>query len=252
MEPTPNNNDDNSSHSNQSTTSNLKGCDTHMFLVFNPLIGNENYMQWKYSIQIALGAKRKVRFIDGTTNKPETQGTELDDWISNDCMVRSWLLNAISKEISVAFIFSTTARELWLDLEEHFGESNGPLIYQLQRQISSITQGDSSLSKYYTNLKQLWDQLSCIVQIPTCTCGSGKANVDLAFSTRLIQFLMGLSDNYESLRNQILVLDPLPSVHKAYSMALSVEKQKEVQIKFSVPTEVSAMMVKTSNNNFLK
>ncbi|KAL4554803.1 hypothetical protein LXL04_037409 [Taraxacum kok-saghyz] len=65
-----------------------------------------------------------------------------------------------------------------------------------------------------------------------------------------IAILMGFSDNYESLRNQILVLDPLPSVHKAYSMALSVEKQKEVQINFLVPTEVSAMMVKTSNNNF--
>ncbi|KAL4564512.1 hypothetical protein LXL04_028576 [Taraxacum kok-saghyz] len=61
---------------------------------------------------------------------------------------------------------------------------------------------------------------------------------------------MGLNDNYENLRNQIHVLDPLPSVHKAYSMALGVEKQREVLIKFSVPTKVSAMMVKTSNNNF--
>ncbi|KAL4554804.1 hypothetical protein LXL04_037410 [Taraxacum kok-saghyz] len=112
MEPTPNNNDDNLSSANQFTTSNLKGSDTHMFLVSNPLIGRENYMQWKYSIRIALGEKRKVGFNDGTMNKPETQGTELDDWISNDCMVRSWLLNAISKEISAAFIFSTTTREL--------------------------------------------------------------------------------------------------------------------------------------------
>lgn len=133
----------------------VKNNDPNMFLISNPLNGNENYMQWKYSIQIALGGKKKSGFIDGTKQRPNVEGIELDDWISNDCVVRSWLLNAISKDIVGAFVFSTTARELWLDLEEHFGESNGPLIYQLQRQIASITQGESSLSKYYTKLKQL-------------------------------------------------------------------------------------------------
>lgn len=81
-----------------------------------------------------------------------------------------------------------------------------------------------------------------------CNCGSAKAMADFTSSTRLMQFLMGLNDSFESLRNQILVLDPLPSVHKAYSMALSVEKQKEVQINFSNLPE-SAMFVKSSNNN---
>lgn len=205
-------------------------------------------MQWKYSIQISLGAKKKVGFIDGTSKKPDNPGSELDDWTSNDYMVWSWLLNAISKEIVGAFIFATTARELWNELEEHFSENNGPLIYQLQRQIASINQGDSSVSKYYTKLKQLWDQLNCLIQLPMCNCGSAKAMADFTSSTRLMQFLMGLNDSFESLRNQILVLDPLPSVHKAYSMALSVEKQKEVQINFSNPPE-SAMFVKSSNNN---
>lgn len=59
---------------------------------------------------------------------------------------------------------------------------------------------------------------------------------------------MGLNDTFENLRNQILVLDPLPYVHKAYSMALRVEKQKEVQINFSNSTE-SAMFVKSSTQN---
>ncbi|KAL4562850.1 hypothetical protein LXL04_026881 [Taraxacum kok-saghyz] len=136
---------------------------------------------------------------------------------------------------------------MWIELEEHFSESNGPLIYQLQRQITSIHQGDSSVSKYYTKLKQLWDQLNCLIQLPMCNCGSAKAMSDYASSTRLMQFLMGLNDTYESLRNQVLVLDPLPSVHKAYSMALSVEKQKGVQINFSTPPE-SAMFPKNGVN----
>ncbi|KAL4558275.1 hypothetical protein LXL04_036473 [Taraxacum kok-saghyz] len=101
----------NSSNSTPSIT-NPKGNDQTMFLVSNLLNGNENYMQWKFSIQLALRAKKKTGFIDGTTKKPDSQGNELDEWISNDCMVRSWLLNATSKDIVGAFIFSTTARKL--------------------------------------------------------------------------------------------------------------------------------------------
>lgn len=47
---------------------------------------------------------------------------------------------------------------------------------------------------------------------------------------KLIQFLLGLSDLYEHVKNQILILDPLPSVNKAYPMVLRAEKQREVNI----------------------
>ncbi|KAL4580278.1 hypothetical protein LXL04_016465 [Taraxacum kok-saghyz] len=150
--------------------------------VSNLLSGNENYMQWKFSIQLALGVKKKTGFIDGTSTKPASEGNDLDEWISNDYMVRSWLINAISKEIVGAFIFAIAARELWLELEETFGDTNGPLIYQLQIQIASLSQGDSSLSKYYTKLKQLWDQLNRLVQLPPYTCGSAKAISDFTSS----------------------------------------------------------------------
>ncbi|KAL4563020.1 hypothetical protein LXL04_027051 [Taraxacum kok-saghyz] len=49
-----------------SSVLNPKNNDSNVFLVSNPLTGNENYMQWKYSTQIALGAKRKAGFINGT------------------------------------------------------------------------------------------------------------------------------------------------------------------------------------------
>lgn len=91
--------------------------------------------------------------------------------------------------------------------------------------------------------------MNCLVIIPSCTCGSAKEISDIISSTQLMQFLIGLNDTYENIKSQILVLDHLPSIHNAYSMALSVEKQKEIQVNFSNPTEVSAMLTKTSNEN---
>ncbi|KAK9165874.1 hypothetical protein Scep_001065 [Stephania cephalantha] len=54
-----------------------------------------------------------------------------------------------------------------------------------------------------------------------------------------MQFLMGLNDIYDHVRNQILVMDPLPNINKAYSMILRVEKQREVNINFAPALETT-------------
>ncbi|KAL5784712.1 hypothetical protein ACOSQ2_007104 [Xanthoceras sorbifolium] len=64
------------------------------------------------------------------------------------------------------------------------------------------------------------------MQIPECVCGSAKVVADITSFNRLMQFLMGLSDIYKYTSSQILLMDPLPSVNRAYSMIIRVEKQK--------------------------
>lgn len=60
-----------SSSSSTNIVSNAKNNDSNIFLVSTHLLGNENYMQWKFSFCIALGAKKKIGFIHGTTKKPK-------------------------------------------------------------------------------------------------------------------------------------------------------------------------------------
>ena len=44
-------------------------------------------------------------------------------------MVLSWLLNSICKEIAESIVYARSARDLWLQIEAGYGESNGPLIF---------------------------------------------------------------------------------------------------------------------------
>ncbi|KAL0386050.1 UNVERIFIED_CONTAM: Retrovirus-related Pol polyprotein from transposon RE1 [Sesamum radiatum] len=46
----------------------------------------------------------------------------------------------------------------------------------------------------------------------------------------LMQFLMGLNDSFDGVRSQILVMEPLPHVDKAYSMVMRVERQRKVHL----------------------
>ncbi|KAL0411194.1 UNVERIFIED_CONTAM: hypothetical protein Slati_3709100 [Sesamum latifolium] len=110
-----------------------------MSLVSVPLDGS-NYLSWSQSVRLALGAKQKVGFIDGTCDKPTENKAELEQWQRVDCMVVSRLLNFISKDIAEAFLYTTSAQDLWKELATRFGESNGPMLYDIQKQIGSLAQ----------------------------------------------------------------------------------------------------------------
>lgn len=54
-----------------------------------------------------------------------------------------------------------------------------------------------------------------------------KGNLIFQFICEINAIPYRPKDSYDGLRNQILVLDPLPTIYKEYSMALSVEKHRE-------------------------
>lgn len=117
-------------------------------------------------------------------------------------MVISWILNYISKDIVEAFLYANTAKELWDEIAERYGECNGPLLYQLQREIINLSQGNTSVVIYYTKLKKLWDEYRSMVSQPACACGANKSIAEKDMNEKLIQFLMGLNDGYDHVRNQ--------------------------------------------------
>ncbi|WRX18121.1 Reverse transcriptase [Theobroma cacao] len=51
---------------------------------------------------------------------------------------------------------------------------------------------------------------------------------DMREQEKVFDFLMGLDDTFSTVRSQILSVDPLPSLGKAYSIAAQEEKQRQV------------------------
>ncbi|CAA0841139.1 Unknown protein, partial [Striga hermonthica] len=161
-----------------------------MVLVSFSLTGS-NYLHWSRAIRLALGAKSKLGF---TVAVPDSDSEDYQQYQKVEFMVISWLLNSILKEIVQAFMYVKSAKQLWDELAERYGECNGPLRYQLRKEISNFAQGNLSVTSYYTKLKCLWDEYACIVALPECNCGTEKAYSDHDSETKLMQFLMGLND----------------------------------------------------------
>ncbi|KAL0402249.1 UNVERIFIED_CONTAM: hypothetical protein Slati_4254800 [Sesamum latifolium] len=191
----------------------------------------------------------KLGFIDSTNVKPADTDPSFEHWIRVDSMVTTWIHNSISKEIVEGFMYTKSARKLWMDLEQRFGGCNGPQLYQLQRSITSLNQGNSTVGHYFTSLVKLWEEFDVLTPKTQCTCngctcGASKAAADLASFMQVIQFLMGLGDNFDHVRNQLLVMDPTPNVNRAYSMVLSVEKQREVHLELTETGDATAMHIR--------
>ncbi|KAL0401324.1 UNVERIFIED_CONTAM: hypothetical protein Slati_4162300 [Sesamum latifolium] len=202
-----------------------------LVMISAPFNGS-NWLTWSHSVRIELEGKDKLGYIDGSYMRPHDGSVDLKQWRITDSLVRTWILSTMVKEIVNAFLYVPSARTLWLELEARYGECDGPLLYKIRREISSISQGNLSITAYYTNLKQYWDELVCLkppamCSCGLCICGSNKSKMEEIEENQLMQFLMGLSEPYDSIRSQILVLDPLPSVNKAYSMVLRVERQRK-------------------------
>ncbi|KAK4404261.1 hypothetical protein Sango_0794700 [Sesamum angolense] len=115
------------------------------------------------------------------------------------------------------------------DLEQRYGGCNGPQLYQMQRAITSPSQGNATVGNYFMNLIKLWEELEVLMPTPQCncngcTCGASKVVADLASFTQLMQFLMGIGNEFDPVRNQLLVMDPTHNVNKAYLMVPSAER----------------------------
>ena len=107
---------------------------------------------------------------------------------------------------------------------ERFSSDDAFRLSDLLQSLHSIKQGDRDLSSYFTDIQIIWQELDILRPSYTCIC-EVPSSCDLCTNIRktrdheyLICFLKGLNDNYNTMRRQILCMDPLPSVAKAFAM----------------------------------
>ncbi|XP_023884034.1 uncharacterized protein LOC111996308 [Quercus suber] len=116
-----------------------------LVLVTQPLIGGENYAAWASAVRRALLTKNKLGFIDGilTLSSP---------WVSTPSNVQAWI--------------------------RCDNMTNGPRVFNLQKDIAELHQGEMSITNFFTQLKVFWDQLQNLSPFPSYTYGKCICNIN--------------------------------------------------------------------------
>ncbi|XP_058765446.1 uncharacterized protein LOC131638937 [Vicia villosa] len=104
-------------------------------------------------------------------------------------------------------------------------------VAQLYQEISNLKQGSKKISDYFTELRSLWEELDQYRPMPNCTCPITCACLAMRNSRnfraedRIIQFLIGLKEEFHGVVSQVLLMEPLPQINKVFSMVLQQERK---------------------------
>ncbi|XP_074266237.1 uncharacterized protein LOC141588707 [Silene latifolia] len=135
-----------------------------------------HFLQWKRKVYQALVAKSKEGFIDGSFRSVlDKKDKKYNRWIRCDLLVKKWITNSMESQIAETVQYASSAKELFGDMLERYGQTNGLEIYELKKDLGQISKDNSALIEYYSKLKQAWENLKALDPIPYCTCGAMDA-----------------------------------------------------------------------------
>jgi len=136
---------------------------THSFLYLHPsenpatplvslVLDSTNYHSWSRSVITTLSTKNKVKFINGTRG------------------CASWLVHSVSVHMRQSILWMDKALDIWNDLKNRFSQGDLSRISDLQMNVSSLNQGDLSVSDFFTKHRIIWDELDNFRPDPVCSC----------------------------------------------------------------------------------
>ncbi|XP_057538173.1 uncharacterized protein LOC130815703 [Amaranthus tricolor] len=164
-------------------------------------------------------------FVNGSQPKPSPTDPTYQAWIRCNDIVRGWILKSLGPVIAKSVFFFKTAKEMWQNMEERYGQTSSTQLFAIQEEIATIQQENDDVAEFFAKIKVLWDELDEVCPLPTCECNRCTCNLTSKFlkilqDQRLMQFLMKLREEYRQTRSNIIMMHPLPNITQAYIPSL--------------------------------
>ena len=120
-----------------------------------PLLAKNNYHTWSRAFLMSLSIRNKTGFIDGTLTMPTTEGAKKNAWLRCNTVVMSWMIHSVSPDIKSALLYCKTATECWNKLKTRYAQPSDVRIYLLQQELNAVSQGNSSVTDFFTKLSSI-------------------------------------------------------------------------------------------------
>ena len=177
-------------------------------------------MEWSLNAQNKIRGRKRWGFISGTKAAPKDVNSEdYEAWEDDNCLVKSWLLDAMTKEIRSLFLRLTTAKEIWEAVKQTYSvDQDASRVYQLHCEEISVRQNGGSIISYFGTLQKIWQELNdiddCVME---CTGDISKYSTKVNCQ-RVYTFLAGLDSQLDGVQGRVLATKPFPNIQTAYAM----------------------------------
>ncbi|KAK9740965.1 hypothetical protein RND81_03G073400 [Saponaria officinalis] len=197
---------------------------------------------------------------DSATNSDKNYSNPYDDplYLSNSDFPGVQLLNTVfdgrnylTWSRSMTMALSSKNKQGFLDGTTAMPAATSPKLQQWRRSDTMVrywilnSMADELKEGFLTvkSAKALWnDILESCGALENCTCNLLKKVLEQASKEKVITFLMGLNETYDNLRSNILSMEPLPNINKAYSIVQQIESQKRISNVLNLTQDASAFV----------
>lgn len=228
-------------------------------VISQPLLNGQNYDEWAQNLRVALSARKKFAFINGSIPKPTDYSPDYEDWLANNHLLVTWIKQTIEPKLRSNISHKEVAKDLWDHIKRRFALKSGARYQQLRGSLANCRQLGSSVEDYFGRLTKIWDSMTECFPTKTCSCGQCQCDLVTAHekereATRIHDFLYGLDDTiHGAVRSQICALMPLPDLDTVYqtivqneTVHLNTKQEPQPVMSFTAQTPTTRS---TSNNN---
>ncbi|GJX72276.1 ribonuclease H-like domain-containing protein [Tanacetum coccineum] len=160
------------------------------------LLGTENYRMWNNAMKLALQARNKYGFVDGTCLKESYAESDVlcAQWDRCNAMVLTWIMNVVSSDVYMGLVYSENAADVWKELSETYDKVDGSIVYNLIQKIRFVKQGGSTVADYYHKLNSFWREFDAIAKVPKYVC--------LVKCACVVRILFYVKDSYDTVSRE--------------------------------------------------
>ncbi|KAG5582234.1 hypothetical protein H5410_052861 [Solanum commersonii] len=159
------------------------------------------------------------------------------------------MLNSIHADIAMELRPFSSASEMWLHLRNIYQQSNVAQEFEVECIIAQYIQEDKNVDSFYAGLQQLWSKQDQISGRNMSTAGFKKMLRE-GQRTRMVQFLMKLRPEFESIRGSLLNREVTPALDVVLAVVLCEETRLGTQTTMeSMPLPAVALLAQKSTIN---
>jgi hypothetical protein len=116
--------------------------------------GPATYLSWSRRIKGALAGRNLKGFLTGENKEPKQDTIRWNKWKTTHMLFYNWLLNSMVAPIIVTMDVIQSVKDIWAKLKRIYaGAENNMRVFQIEREIEAVVQGDRSIQKYATDME---------------------------------------------------------------------------------------------------
>lgn len=227
----------------------LTAADNSGAVISHPILKTNNYEEWACGFKTALRSRKKFGFLDGTIPQPLDGSPDLEDWLTINALLVSWMKMTIDSELLTNISHRDVARDLWEQIRKRFSVSNGPKNQKMKADLATCKQEGMTVEGYYGKLNKIWDNINSYRPLRICKCGRCICNLGTdqekyREDDMVHQYLYGLNETkFHTIRSSLTSRVPLPGLEEVYNIVRQEEDMVNNRSSNEERTDVTAFAV---------